>query len=272
VTTKKKAAKKSAKKKAVSRKRKAALPNCSACDRPEICDSILPGSAPCGKNRGCSADKIIAPGISETNAPLPEPALPECNEKELAFIAELMKKPGNGSAAMIAAGITDKPDVAKVYASQYLDRPQVLAELERRRARLMDKLDISLERVLEEIRRIALANVTDVVTVRGAGFEEVEKNGKIAKVHYHGELDFKDLDEMPEEVTAAIAGVSIVPGEFGTKREIRMHPKLDALKTLLEHLAPSKAEKDQNAGGKGGGSMIIIEGGPTGLEVTVKAV
>jgi hypothetical protein len=217
------------------------------------------------RSRGKKIAPVAPITVDEPTAPI-EPALPECSDKELAFIAEFMKKPGNGSAAMIAAGITDKPEVAKVYASQYLDRPQVLAELERRRARLMSKLDLSLERVLEELRRVALANVTDVVTVRGAGIE-IDENGK--KHHYHGELDFKDLDQLSEEVTAAIAGVTIVPGEFGTKREIRMHSKLDALKALLEHLSPTPAERGKE--GAGSGSTIIIEGGATGLEVTVKA-
>jgi hypothetical protein len=222
------------------------------------------------RSRAASKKPAIAPTIDPSTPNVQpiaaEPALPECNEKELAFVIELLKKPGNGSAAMIAAGITDKPDVAKVYASQYLDRPHVLAELERRRARLMDKLDLSLDRVLEEIRRIALANLVDVVHVHGAG---VAEDGDGKKYHYHGELEFRDLDKLPVEVTAAIAGVTITPGEFGTKREIRMHPKLDALKALLEHLSPSDAEKRGGIGGIGAGSTIVIEGGPTGLEVTV---
>lgn len=43
-------------------------PHCAPCDRPEICDVIAPGTAPCGANRGLtfvSAAQALASGVAE---------------------------------------------------------------------------------------------------------------------------------------------------------------------------------------------------------------
>ena len=36
-----------------------ALRHCADCDRPELCDLILPGTGPCGKNAGCTPEQAV---------------------------------------------------------------------------------------------------------------------------------------------------------------------------------------------------------------------
>lgn len=189
-------------------------------------------------------------------AELAKPVLPPppevCNDEELRFILEYMRDL-NGSAAVVRAGIHTDPKVAKVYASRYLDRPHVLMELARRRSELLAKNELSLERVLEELRRVGLSRLSDVVSWNDQGV-----------------LYINPKQELTEDQLSAIASIEEEPGMFGSRLRVTMHKKVDALKDLRKHLAPSLAEARFGGTGSGGGAAtIIIEGGPTGLEVTV---
>lgn len=192
----------------------------------------------------------------------PAPVLPPppvtCNDQELRFITEFLKDL-NGSAAMLRAGITEDPKVAKVYASRYLDRPHVLMELSARRQALMSRQELSLERVLEELRRVGLTRLSDVVTW--------DDDGAIA---------IRPKRELTDDELSAIAEIEEIPGMFGTRLRVKMHKKVDALKDLRKYFSPTLAEARFGATG-GGASMgggpatIIVEGGPTGLEINIKA-
>jgi phage terminase small subunit len=189
-------------------------------------------------------------------AELAKPVLPPppevCNDEELRFVTEYMKDL-NGSRAMLRAGITDKPPVARVYASRYLDRPHVLMELARRRGELLAKNELTLERVLEELRRVGLSNLSDVVSWNDQGV-----------------LYINPKQELTADQLSAIASIEEEPGMFGSRLRVTMHKKVDALKDLRKHFSPGLAESRFTGGaGSGGGATIIIEGGPTGLEVTV---
>lgn len=184
-------------------------------------------------------------------APAAAPPPLTCSDDELRFVIEYLKDL-NGSAAIIRAGIHDDPLQAKVYASRYLDRPQVILELARRRGDLIAKQELSLERVNEELRRIGYANLSDVA----------EWDGDTLWLHPQAVLS--------EEQLSAIAEIEEIPGLYGTRLAIKMHDKKGALVALQKHLSPSPAENRFNGGAAGGGSAtIILEGGPTGLEVTV---
>lgn len=189
-------------------------------------------------------------------AELAKPILPPppatCNDEELRFVTEYMKDL-NGSAAMLRSGITDKPAVARVYASRYLDRPHVIMELARRRGELLAKNELSLERVLEELRRVGLSNLSDVVSWNDQGV-----------------LYINPKQELTAEQLSAIASIEEEPGLFGSRLRVTMHKKVEALKDLRKHFSPGLAEgRFPGAGSGGAGTTIIIEGGPTGLEVTV---
>lgn len=184
-------------------------------------------------------------------APIAPPAPATCSDEELRFVLEYLKDL-NGAAAIVRAGIHEDPKVAKVYASRYLDREHVIQELARRRGDLIAKQELSLERVNEELRRIGMANLSDVASW----------DGDTLFLHPQAVLT-------PEQLSA-IAEIEEIPGMYGSRLAIKMHDKKGALIALQSHLSPSPAERRFGAGGANGGSAtIILEGGPTGLEVTV---
>jgi phage terminase small subunit len=180
--------------------------------------------------------------------PLPDPERVACNEKELAFIDEWMLD-FNGARAMLRAGITSKPQVARVYASVYLDRPHVLLEIARRRERNAERLDQARERMIEELQRIALTNIEDVVDWGPRG------------------LVVRNRAALPHEHKAAIAEISETRGPAGRTIRVKMHPKIEAITQFPKQISPSSHEK--GLADRAGTANIVIEGGPTGLEVTV---
>jgi phage terminase small subunit len=179
--------------------------------------------------------------------PHPAAEASSCNVKELAFIDEWMLD-FNGCRAMLRAGITSKRAVARVYASLYLDRPHVQLEIARRRKCSAARLEQSRERIIEELQRIALANIDDIVDWGRRGLL-VRTSATLAKHH-----------------KSAIAEISETRGRAGRTLRVKMHPKIDAITQFLKQISPSSHEAGLSTGG---GSTIVIEGGPTGLEVAV---
>lgn len=72
--------------------------------------------------------------------------------KKAIFIAEYSLR-GNGTYAAKAAGVPEAS--AAVTASRWLKDPRILAAIEEQRARLVAKLELTQERVLQELMRIA---------------------------------------------------------------------------------------------------------------------
>lgn len=89
------------------------------------------------------------------------------------------------------------------------------AEIQKRQAKLRGKLEITQERVLEELAAIAFANGTDFATIT-----------------HNGLVRLTPTDEVPEEKKKAVA--SIKEGQYGT--EIKLHDKVRALELLGKHL------------------------------------
>jgi phage terminase small subunit len=196
------------------------------------------------------------------------------SEKENRFIELYLHGPNafNGAACAREAGFAKKS--AKVTASRLLDKPKILQELARRRQRLMDRIELSRDRVLEEIRRMAFAKITDVV-------EWDEDTARMKPSEYLGEEIAAAVAEVHAHVRETL--VDVQPGGEGKHERValnrdatvrvKMHPKLPALQTLLAELSPTPAER--RGAGSGGlvpppsGVTIIVEGGQTGLEITV---
>jgi phage terminase small subunit len=211
-------------------------------------DRVNDAQDKCRPNRGRQGSALPTTRRAREAARLGSPKPRACNDRELLFLAEYMKD-WNGTQAMLRAGITTKPSVAKVYASEWLLRPHVIAELSGRRQLLMEKHDLTLDRLLEELRRVGFANISDLI--------QWDANG----------LTLRPSSTLPECQLAAVAEISEISSKGKTKLAVKMHPKLDALCQLLKHVSPPTkrgpaAETEKVA-------TIIIEGGATGLEVTV---
>lgn len=84
-----------------------------------------------------------------------------------------------------------------------------------------------------------------------------------------GVLILNPSAELNDDQLAAIASIKEVPGLLGSSLEVTLHNKVSALKDLRRHLAPSPAEARFGLPGSGGSATIVIEGGPTGLEINI---
>lgn len=158
-------------------------------------------------------------------------------------------KDSNGTRAMLRAGITDKRQVASVYASQYLGRLRVLRHLETHRQRALKKAELTLDRVVEELRRVAFAQISDVVNWDESGNLTIEPNTNLTEARL-----------------SAIASIEEVTGMFGSRLRIKMHDKLPALSELLKHLSPSRAEKRSRALAETEAATIHIVGDEASLD------
>lgn len=159
----------------------------------------------------------------------------------------------SGYHKMLRAGITTKPQVAAVYASLYLDRPHVAIEIAVRRKRSAEQLSQARERMIEELQQIGLSNIEDVI--------EWKNNA----------VTLKASSSLTVQNKAAIAEISETRGSRGRTLRVKMHPKIDAIAQFLKQITPSGHERVSGANAGSAGATIIIEGGPTGLEVSVEA-
>ena len=119
----------------------------------------------------------------------------------------------NATAAAKRAGYSEKS--ASRIAIELLNKTHVSAEIQKRQAKLRGKLEITQERVLEELAAIAFANGTDFATIN--------RNGLVRLV---------PTDDLPEDKKKAVA--SIKEGQYGT--EVKLHDKVKALELLGKHL------------------------------------
>ena len=131
-------------------------------------------------------------------------------DKDRIFITEYMVD-FNAEAAAIRAGFT--PATARTAASWIKpDNPkkkEVRAEIDRLIEKRAKRTEVTVERIEEELAKIAFANITDVV----------DKEGKL----------IEGADRLD---TAAIASITTKHGKGWTEQEVRLVDKALALKLL----------------------------------------
>ena len=134
------------------------------------------------------------------------------NDKQKRFVDEYLVDL-NATAAAKRAGYSEKTAYSM---GQRLLKKLNPSRYPKRQAKLRGKLEITQERVLEELAAIAFANGTDFATIT-----------------HNGLVRLTPTDEVPEEKKKAVA--SIKEGQYGT--EIKLHDKVRALELLGKHLA-----------------------------------
>ena len=140
-----------------------------------------------------------------------------CMVSEARFVLEYLQD-GNATQAAIRAGYSAHS--AKVAGCKLMAQPHVRAAVERHQAKMAARLEISAERVMEEVARVAFASLRAVFNTDGTA---------------------KRVEEIDADTFAAIA--SIEPTLYGKK--IRMHPKLVALDALMRKLGLFKEDNKQ---------------------------
>lgn len=141
-------------------------------------------------------------------------------EKQKRFVQEYLVDL-NATAAARRAGYSEKS--ASRIAVELLNKNQVSAEIQKQQIKRQKRVEITQDKVLEELAAIAFAN--------GADFATVNQNGIVR---------ITPTAALPDEKRKAIA--SIKEGQYGA--EVRVHDKVKALELLGKHLGLFDGKND----------------------------
>ncbi len=119
----------------------------------------------------------------------------------------------NATASYKLAGYASKGNAAEVSASQLLRNAKVRKYIEKRQAKLQEKLEITQERILAEYAKLAFLDPRLFY----------DETGNLIPVH-----------ELPEAVSATLSGMSVesVPGGSTRLTKIKFSDKQKALDSL----------------------------------------
>ncbi|RJO61066.1 MAG: terminase small subunit [Dehalococcoidia bacterium] len=122
----------------------------------------------------------------------------------------------NGKQAAIRAGYSGRS--AEVTASRLLRKAKVQALIQKALEKRTTKLDITADKVLQEIAKLGFSNMKD--------FAEWSSGG----------IKLKDSTELTPEQMACVAELSETTTQFGGTVRFKLHDKLGALDRLGRHL------------------------------------
>lgn len=151
-------------------------------------------------------------------------ALPKLTPKQARFVHEYLVDL-NATQAAIRAGYKKKN--AYQIGSENLRKPQIQAALQEARETQEARTQITADRVLRELARVAFADVTDVTYIEG------------------GHVRLMDSIELTEDQRAAIAYVK--EGAFGP--EVKLNDKIKALELIGKHLGMFEKTEEQDSQG-----------------------
>lgn len=150
--------------------------------------------------------------------------------KQLRFIDEYLIE-SNGKQAAIRAGYA--PGSAEVTASKLLRSAKVQEALAEARKKLPAKTEISREWVLEELRRLASADIRKLVRWCSNVLSKIEdKDGKVHLAHV-SDVELVASAEIDDATAAAIKEVSLTSGGA---LKIKLYDKRQALVDLMRYL------------------------------------
>jgi phage terminase small subunit len=138
--------------------------------------------------------------------------------KEILFIHHFCSNGGNGQDAAIAAGYA--PKAAKCQASRMLANDRIKAEVDRVMGKAMAKLEITVERVLNEVARLGFADIRKCFNVDGT---------------------LKPLHELDDDTAAALVGMEVIEIEDNgsvrvVAKKFKFADKKGSLELLGKHL------------------------------------
>jgi phage terminase small subunit len=138
--------------------------------------------------------------------------------RQALFVSEFLAS-GNATQSAIKAGYSAK--TAKAIGTENLAKPAIAAAIAEARAKRFARNDITADRVLGEIARLAFFDVRKLLNACGT---------------------MKPLDELDDDTAAAIAGLELSEirdgdgAPIGVLKKIKVADKLVALDKLARHL------------------------------------
>ena len=141
--------------------------------------------------------------------------------KQLIFCNEYLANGFNGTQAAIKAGYA--PAYAGRTSYKLLADPKVLTYVNDRKMKLVAKIEITQEKVMQELARIAFSDIRKYFTPDGAlqAFGELDD-------HAAGALASVETDDLDEWVD----GVKV---KIGVTRKVKLWDKLKALEVFAKH-------------------------------------
>ena len=160
-------------------------------------------------------------GAAKSRAPL--------NDKQRMFVVEYLTDL-NATQAAIRAGYSER--TAGSQAHDLLKKPEIQAAITEAQAKRANKLEITQDRVLAELARIAFGDIRKVVKWGSTELRMVPGiDGEETLEPYHG-VAVIDSSMIDDDTAAAISEVS--EGRDGIK--VKMNDKKGALELIARHL------------------------------------
>lgn len=157
-----------------------------------------------------------------------EKRLPQgLNERQRLFVREYLED-GNATAAAIRAGYS--PGRADSQGAHLKTLPLVRAAIEAGLAAKVQRERCCRERVLEELARLAFADITDFLRWDASG------------------VTLKPMDELTRAQTACVAEIVETSGKAGKLLRVKLHGKLPALTALLKEVDREEADAASDPG------------------------
>lgn len=142
----------------------------------------------------------------------------ELTAKEALFVHYYVTNGYNGAKAARSAGFAESS--ANVQAAKLIAKPRVKAAIDKLIAPTLKKLDVTKERILEELARLAFFDIRKCFNPDGT---------------------LKEITELDDDTAAALAGMDVIEfGEAGDKeallKKFKVSDKKGALELLGKHL------------------------------------
>jgi phage terminase small subunit len=166
-------------------------------------------------------------------------------DKQARFVAEYLTD-YNATQAAIRAGYT--PRSARQTAARLLTKANIASEVERKHSKIVDKLEVTKERVVQELARIAFSDVRRLFT-----WDERKSA-------------FVPSKELTDDDAAAISEINsetvVTRDKAGSPRatiklKMKTYDKKGALDSLAKHLGMF-VDKVEHAGADGGPLEVIV--------------
>lgn len=145
--------------------------------------------------------------------------------KQERFVAEYLID-GNAKRSAEAAGYSVKTAVR--IGSELLAKPAVRAAIDAGQKRTLAKLEVTAERVLQEVARVAFFDIRKIFNA----------DGTLKRVH-----------ELDDDTAAAVAGIEVVEigadGQLTISKKIKASDKGGALDKLMRHLGLYEKDNGQ---------------------------
>lgn len=172
--------------------------------------------------------------------------MPDLTPKQQRFVDEYMVDL-NATQAAIRAGYSAK--TAPQGAAQLLNNIKVAAAIAEQRAKLAEKAGVTLEKIIDEMRKIGFSDVRKAIRWNGHLVREEDNNEGgdvlLIKETRTNLVSLIDSDDLDDDTAAAIAEVS-QNANGGVK--IKMYDKMSALVKLGDHLGMFKKEDEGGTG------------------------